>query len=151
MKANELRIANKALQVQDWELDEWEEINVGSYSIIDCENAPDEYKPIPLTEELLKRFGFEIKKGACGTSAEIRIGRVNSTDIEIISGRTTTMDTLTEIYALAEDYPVRVLDYGYQMTEADALIVFWDGKNEKTARTISLAEEHGHKVRIVKY
>ena len=76
---------------------------------------------------------------------------VNSTDIEIISGRTTTMDTLTEIYALAEDYPVRVLDYGYQMTEADALIVFWDGKNEKTARTISLAEEHGHKVRIVKY
>ena len=76
MKANELRIANKALQVQDWELDEWEEINVGSYSIIDCENAPDEYKPIPLTEELLKRFGFEIKKGAWGTSAEIRIGRV---------------------------------------------------------------------------
>ena len=33
-------------------------------------------EPIPLTEEWLKRFGFEIKKGAWGTSAEIRIGRV---------------------------------------------------------------------------
>jgi len=37
---------------------------------------PEKLKPIPLTEEWLKRFGFEIKKGAWGTSAEIRIGRV---------------------------------------------------------------------------
>jgi len=36
----------------------------------------DDVKPIPLTEEWLVRFGFEIKKGAWGTSAEIRIGRV---------------------------------------------------------------------------
>lgn len=41
-----------------------------------CAFSQSQVKPIPLTEEWLKRLGFEIKKGAWGTSAEIRVGRV---------------------------------------------------------------------------
>jgi hypothetical protein len=72
MKASELRIGN-------WVFSEETESNFvideHSFSAI-CVEHIDAIKPIPLTEEWLKRFGFEIKKGAWGTSAEIRIGRV---------------------------------------------------------------------------
>ena len=75
MKATELRIGN-------W----YQVMTIGGYwhnrtmtvenlqSIDGC--SIDVAKPIPLTEEWLERFGFEIKKGAWGTSAEIRVGRV---------------------------------------------------------------------------
>ena len=69
MKATELRIGN------------WVHYNafdgvVCSSDIFDIDKGTIKAKPIPLTEEWLVRFGFEIKKGAWGTSAEIRIGRV---------------------------------------------------------------------------
>ena len=76
MKATELRIGN-------WVKWNYEERSDGNaypvefgYELDDIKNNPNIVKPIPLTEEWLKRFGFEIKKGAWGTSAEIRIGRV---------------------------------------------------------------------------
>ena len=72
MKASELRIGS-------WVFSEETESNFvideHSFSAISVEHI-DAIKPIPLTEEWLVRFGFEIKKGAWGTSAEIRIGRV---------------------------------------------------------------------------
>ena len=72
MKATELRIGNL---VQDRHSEECGMIDIVVLGIIDAmENHS--YEPIPLTEEWLKRLGFEIKKGAWGTSAEIRIGRV---------------------------------------------------------------------------
>tara|TARA_R110001606_G_scaffold58220_4_gene139654 strand:- start:18316 stop:18678 length:363 start_codon:yes stop_codon:yes gene_type:complete len=72
MKATELRIGNL---VQDRHSEECGMIDIVVLGIIDTmENHS--YEPIPLTEDWLKRFGFEIKKGAWGTSAEIRIGRV---------------------------------------------------------------------------
>ena len=71
MNAQELRLGNWITNTIDKE-------------IFPCElgdlenllNGWESYQPIPLTEEWLKRLGFEIKKGAWGTSAEIRIGRV---------------------------------------------------------------------------
>jgi hypothetical protein len=66
MKATELRIGNL---VQDRHSEECGMIDSVVLGIIDTmENHS--YEPIPLTEEWLKRFGFEIKKGAWGTSAE---------------------------------------------------------------------------------
>lgn len=72
MKASELRIGNYF---------QW--IKIASMGIgKDVITKDNHYtyenfkEPIPLTEEWLKRLGFEIKKGAWGTSAEIRIGRV---------------------------------------------------------------------------
>ena len=81
MKATELRIGNW-VEIQGLES---KIISVDTEGCI-CENEYCEdfennnitqnLQPIPLTEEWLKRLGFEIKKGAWGTSAEIRIGRV---------------------------------------------------------------------------
>ncbi len=76
MKATELRIGN-------W-VNNGEQLDyvIGTSSMMDLMNEAQVnegltgLKPIPLTEEWLVRFGFEIKKGAWGTSAEIRIGRV---------------------------------------------------------------------------
>ena len=72
MKVTELRIGNYF---------QW--IKIASMGIgVDVITKDNHYtyedfkEPIPLTEEWLKRLGFEIKKGAWGTSAEIRIGRV---------------------------------------------------------------------------
>ena len=52
-----------------WEEKDW-------LGLAECTMSIEDVEPIPLTEEWLKRLGFEIKKGAWGTSAEIRIGRV---------------------------------------------------------------------------
>ncbi len=76
MKATELRIGN-------W-VNNGEQLDyvIDTSSMMDLMNEAQVnegltgLKPIPLTEEWLVRFGFEIKKGAWGTSAEIRIGRV---------------------------------------------------------------------------
>ena len=59
MKANELRIGNLVYfeyQVVD--------INIGDFHIIEKESKF--FKPIPLTEEWLLKFGFEDSKIVCG-------------------------------------------------------------------------------------
>ena len=83
MKAEELRIGNWVKWNYEESRGNYEENPDGNacpvefgYELDDIKNNPNIVKPIPLTEEWLKRFGFEIKKGAWGTSAEIRIGRV---------------------------------------------------------------------------
>ena len=72
MKAIELRIGN---WVEEAHSGEFGQVDMVVLSIIE-RMSNHSYKPIPLTEEWLECFGFEIKKGAWGTSAEIRIGRV---------------------------------------------------------------------------
>ena len=75
MKATELRIGN-------W-VNNGEQLDyvIDTSSMMDLMNEAQVnegltgLKPIPLTEEWLERFGFEIKMGAWGKSAEIRIGR----------------------------------------------------------------------------
>ena len=72
MKATELRINN---WVQFKHTETPVIITLGDFVREYKDEHLDDYEPIPLTEEWLKRLGFEIKKGAWGTSAEIRIGR----------------------------------------------------------------------------
>ena len=66
MKANELRIGNlveyKITDDLDERIEWWEvsEIDSEDLKIIDDD---DDYRPIPLTEEWLKKLGFELKYG----------------------------------------------------------------------------------------
>lgn len=54
MKANELRIGNWAMYSS--------KIQVNENKIRECVDHPDRFAPIPLTEEWLIKFGFEIDK-----------------------------------------------------------------------------------------
>ena len=74
MKSTELRVGN-LVSVDGKNLPVTQIFEKG----LNCGNVGALYelvKPIPITEEWLERFGFEIKTGAWGKSAEIRIGRV---------------------------------------------------------------------------
>ena len=73
MKASELRI-NNWIQFRHTETPV--RITLGDFVREYNDEHLEDYEPIPLTEKWLKRLGFEIKKGAWGTSAEIRIGGV---------------------------------------------------------------------------
>ena len=68
MKANSLRIGNWAMYSSL--------MQVNANKIRECDEHPDRFSPVKIMEEWLKSLGFEIKKGAWGTSAEIRVGRV---------------------------------------------------------------------------
>ena len=86
-------------------------------------------------------------------------------NIIVLSGRARGADKLGEQYALSrgyeiETYPADWEKYGRvagylrnkQMAEnADALIVFWDGKSRGTAHMINIAKEHGLKISIKRY
>lgn len=70
MKANELRIGNWVLHPPK-SRDKRFEITVNANNILACDNGAI-YKPIPLTEEWLMKFGFEkvvynSGKEGCGT------------------------------------------------------------------------------------
>jgi hypothetical protein len=58
MKASELRIGNWI--AHEPTIDDWEEIIVRPGTIIQCEISPDSFMPIPLTEEWLLKFGWEL-------------------------------------------------------------------------------------------
>lgn len=55
MKANELRIGNFIRSKQTG----YDVRFVSFYGLCNIENNPDEYEPIPLTGEILKKCGFE--------------------------------------------------------------------------------------------
>lgn len=81
MKATELRIGNwYSAFFSDPDNEGYTDVLLTEEVLRDYlnDNSPTDleyFKGIPLTEEWLKRFGFEIKMGAWGKSAEIRIGR----------------------------------------------------------------------------
>ncbi len=59
MNANELRIGNRVLTFgTNGNPDGWEEIDVSAQNILTCENHPEWFKPIELTEERLVNLGF---------------------------------------------------------------------------------------------
>lgn len=98
----------------------------------------------------------------------------NQTEVEIVSGGQRTKvgpddyigaDYFGELYAAKKGYKLTVFPADWdkhgkaagpirnkKMAEyADGLIAFWDGKSRGTKSMISLAEEYGLKVRVIRY
>ena len=75
-----------------------------------------------------------------------------SKDIELISSRTTSLDKLIEIYALANDYPVSVVQDNIEaISQSDAVIFLWDGMSEEIQKLITLAKTSNLNLRIARY
>lgn len=74
MKANELRIGNFVFT------DNIELLEVSAGDLVVMDNFPDDYKPIPITEEWLVKFGFiESEPTECGIryfSMEVNFAKI---------------------------------------------------------------------------
>lgn len=62
MEANELMIGNTIEVYIEPQISEWVSINVSARTILEVEENPNKFRPIPLTEEWLIKLGFNKNK-----------------------------------------------------------------------------------------
>lgn len=89
----------------------------------------------------------------------------NKSEIEIVSGKAKGADSLGELYAKENNYPIHEFPADWNMhgkaggpirneemgKYADALIAFWDGKSKGTKHMIEFMRSLGKPVKIVYY
>ena len=110
-----------------------------------------------------RHFGnYDLLKDKC---VAILANKMETCDVHIVSGCASGADSLGE--AFADEFQLKVDKFpadwdkfgksarykrNVQMAEnADALIVFWDGKSKGTNHMINIAKEKNLPTRIIKY
>lgn len=89
----------------------------------------------------------------------------NSKEVEVVSGKAKGADSLGELYARENEFPIHEFPADWNMhgkaagpirneemgNFGDALIAFWDGKSRGTKHMIDYMRSLGKPVRIVYY